>query len=175
MLTYTISSGLQQLLRNAGKPIVNQGLLKSIAEALRKDIAYTFDQQADPVTGQKWQSWHPLTVQSRRPGKILQESGALRRSLLTSAPQYTIDSVTIASNVRYAKVHQEGMRIQGPVLIPRNVRARDAMRSGNLLAGQYIVAKNGVTIPQRRFLGFGTRSTNAVVFAISDYYAGVFK
>ena len=148
-------------------------LLRTIGLAMQEDAKVTFDKEEDPVTGEPWKRWSPLTVQSRAPGKKLVESGRLKRTVTQNQPRYTDNSVTIGTQVPYAKTHQYGATFKN-VLIPLNPQARAASRKGRYPKGQFIFARQ-VVIPARRFLGFGSRTTAAVLDAAQNFLNEKFK
>ncbi|MFL3315163.1 phage virion morphogenesis protein, partial [Enterobacter asburiae] len=58
-----------------------------------------------------WMGWSPAYARQRRGGKILQKSGRLAASIT----QYsTNDDATVGTNVKYARIHQEGGEISIP-------------------------------------------------------------
>lgn len=82
--------------------------------------ANAFRTQSDPATGRAWKPTGGLALLSRAGSgggaKTLRDTGRLQQSL-AAAPRVTRDTVSIGSNVRYARIHQEGGTIR-----PRNAK-----------------------------------------------------
>ncbi|WP_251271528.1 phage virion morphogenesis protein, partial [Enterobacter hormaechei] len=82
-------------------------LMREMAAAMGDAVEENFAQQGRPA----WMGWSPAYARHRRGGKILQKSGRLAASIT----QYsTNDEATVGTNVKYARIHQEGGEISIP-------------------------------------------------------------
>lgn len=131
------------------------GALQSIGRRLVKVTRDRFGSQTDP-DGKPWTPLSALTVAlrggSRRP--ILTRSGRLQGSVIyqVSEPRLELGSNTIDANV-----HQYGAVI-------RPVKADDGKAEGFLRHRQ-------VTIPARRFIGWGGKDQAAAKAGLEDWLA----
>lgn len=81
--------------------------MREMAAAMGDAVEENFAQQGRPA----WMGWSPAYARQRRGGKILQKSGRLAASIT----QYsTNDEATVGTNVKYARIHQEGGEISIP-------------------------------------------------------------
>ena len=109
----------------------------------------------------KWKARNPKAKRNKR-RKILTNTGALKRSIRIT--QKTANSVTIGTNLPYAKVHNEGFRgVQ--YVKPHKRTATIKMKWKNSYTGRNITLKDKgkrhnvraysrkLTIPQRQFIG----------------------
>jgi phage virion morphogenesis protein len=170
---FKVSGGVKNTLSSLSLNSSKRPLLRTIGLAMQEDAKETFEKEQDPVTGEAWKGLHPLTLASKSGGSKLVESGRLKRTVTQNQPRYTDNSVTIGTEVPYAKTHQFGATFRD-VLIPKTPQARKSSRRGVYLKGGYIFARQ-VTVPMRRFLGFGTRTTKAVLDAAQSFLDGKFK
>lgn len=84
------------------------GPLRQSAQALRRLVYDTFQDQSDPW-GRRWQAWAPATRQDRTrrqsSGAILRDTGALYRSINATADD---GGVSVDATSEYASYHQFG-------------------------------------------------------------------
>ncbi|EHU2143655.1 phage virion morphogenesis protein [Acinetobacter baumannii] len=97
---------VQKLQTVAEKLARPEELGHSIANSFLTIVEDNFDFEGRP----SWAGLSPLTLARRKPGKILYQSGQLRRSIVT---QVKPDSVTIGSNDPKAPTHHYGVKQGG--------------------------------------------------------------
>ncbi|WP_314140422.1 phage virion morphogenesis protein [Buttiauxella noackiae] len=79
-------------------------ILREMAAAMADAVEENFARQGRP----SWMGWSPAYARKRSGGKILQKSGRLAASIT----QYsTNDEAVVGTNVKYARIHQEGGEI----------------------------------------------------------------
>ncbi|AFH47806.1 Mu-like prophage protein GPG [Ignavibacterium album JCM 16511] len=84
-------------------------LMVSIAETMRVAVLKNFETQGNRI-GKPWQRLSPVTIKQREkkgywPGKILQRTGQLKRSILSS---YGDDYAQVSTNLIYAAIQNYG-------------------------------------------------------------------
>lgn len=94
----------------------------------------------------------------RRGGQPLRDTGRLSSSLtstISDTPRGV--TLTLVSPLPYAQAHQEGFETSGPNFIPLTQKAKRRHRKGadpaeeGLVRGvDYVMAWNGVSVPQRK-------------------------
>lgn len=121
------------------------GVLASAAED-------AFDDEADPVTGAKWQPLAASTAAARaakgHAGKLLQLTGSLASSLESD---FGRTYAVVGTNKEYAAAHQFGATTKPHVIRARNGKALNIPGVGF----RRVVHHPGSTIPARPFLGIG--------------------
>lgn len=80
-------------------------MMTAIAGTMLDAVETNFEQEGRP----KWMGWSPAYAKKRGPGKILQKSGRLAASIRAATSN---DEATVGSNVRYARIHNEGGEIK---------------------------------------------------------------
>ncbi|WP_251271469.1 phage virion morphogenesis protein, partial [Enterobacter hormaechei] len=110
-MSYAIRYDIGDFERSLGeliKKLENRApLMREMAAAMGDAVEENFAQQGRPA----WMGWSPVYARQRRGGKILQKSGRLAASIT----QYsTNDDATVGTNVKYARIHQEGGEISIP-------------------------------------------------------------
>jgi len=110
-MSYAIRYDIGDFERSLGeliKKLENRApLMREVAAAMGDAVEENFAQQGRPA----WMGWSPAYARQRRGGKILQKSGRLAASIT----QYsTNDEATVGTNVKYARIHQEGGEISIP-------------------------------------------------------------
>lgn len=121
----------------SGRGAKKKRALTLIGVEMQRAAQSTFRQQRDPETGARWKPIAPITLRSRPGGggngKALVDTGALLRDLVSTPPQQDADSVSIGTNLVYARLHQHG-----GVVRPRRAKfltiplTREAGRSKSL-------------------------------------------
>ena len=167
MLTATIKG--EQVNRAFGKlsAISFRPVLARFGEYVKSAmIAKAFNDEADPVTGTKWQKTSAFTL-SLRPGggtdgKTLRDTGRLFQAYMAIKPKVGDFAVELSqSGVKYAAIHQYGgtIRAKNPkgLAIPLNRAGKRQLQSGSKVKGAKIGFKNSVVIPARPFLGFSEK------------------
>ena len=87
-----------------------QPIMLEISETLRVAILRNFENEKDAATGKPWQRLAHRTIKQRTkaghwPGKILQRTGLLKRSIISSAGT---DFAQVSTNMVYAAIHNFG-------------------------------------------------------------------
>lgn len=80
-------------------------LMTALAGTMLDAVEENFQQEGRP----KWLGWSPAYAKKRGSGKILQKTGRLAASIRAAI---TNDDATVGSNVRYARIHNEGGEIK---------------------------------------------------------------
>lgn len=80
-------------------------LMTALAGSMLDAVEENFQQQGRP----KWMGWSPAYAKRRGSGQILQKSGRLAASIRAAI---TNDDATVGTNVRYARIHNEGGEIK---------------------------------------------------------------
>lgn len=80
-------------------------LMTALAGTMLDAVEENFQQEGRP----KWLGWSPAYAKKRAGGKILQKTGRLAASIRAAI---TNDAATVGSNVRYARIHNEGGEIK---------------------------------------------------------------
>lgn len=116
-MSYTITYDIGDFERSLGELINRfehrEPLMREMAAAMGDAVEENFARQGRP----DWLGWSPAYARTRKGGKILQRSGRLAKSIT----QYsTSDEATVGTNVKYARIHQEGGEIS---IAPRSQRA----------------------------------------------------
>lgn len=108
-MSYAIQYDIGDFERSLGELIKKlehrEPLMREMAAAMGDAVEENFAQQGRPA----WMGWKSNAYWAkRRGGKILQKSGRLAASIT----QYsTNDEATVGTNVKYARIHQEGGEI----------------------------------------------------------------
>jgi phage virion morphogenesis protein len=76
-------------------------LMTALAGTMQDAVEENFQQEGRP----KWLGWSPAYAKKRVGGKILQKTGRLAASIRAAI---TNDEATVGTNVRYARIHNEG-------------------------------------------------------------------
>lgn len=79
-------------------------LMTALAGTMQDAVEENFQQQGRP----KWAGWSPAYERQRGPGEILKKKGRLAASIRAAV---TNDEATVGTNVRYARIHNEGGEI----------------------------------------------------------------
>jgi phage gpG-like protein len=132
---------LIEALKKASGPDL-QRIAHAAGLALKKVTAEAFEDEADPATGAKWKA----RKDKRITRKLLVQRGTLRRSITFNA--FPEGSVTIGSNLVYARIHQEGGTTKAHDITARNGKALKFL-------GIYRkhIRHPGSEIPPRPYLG----------------------
>lgn len=108
-------------------------VLTMLGEDLKLFVKESIEQQKDLATGEKWKKRRPISAMSRAGGaggKTLFDNGHLLRSFAAAQPTITDTTVSIGSNLPYARIHQVGGVIKakgsGVLMIPMSYEAKKA-------------------------------------------------
>lgn len=87
----------------------NSTLMLSVAEAMRVAVLKNFETEGSRI-GKPWQRLSHKTIEQRKkkgywPGKILQRTGQLKRSIISS---YSDNFAQVSTNLIYAAIHNYG-------------------------------------------------------------------
>ncbi|EOC9365103.1 phage virion morphogenesis protein [Enterobacter asburiae] len=91
-------AGLLKLIRSTKQ---RHDLMTALAGTMLDAVEENFQQQGRP----KWLGWSPAYAKKRGSGQILQKTGRLAASIRAAI---TNDDATVGTNVRYARIHNEG-------------------------------------------------------------------
>lgn len=136
-------------------------------------------------SGQPGEPWKPLWADNvdghyRQGGKPLQDTGELAASF--QRPEVSIQgnvlTVTMVSSVDYARWHQDGFSTDGPNYIPltikgktQHVKGADPKTEGLVEGEDYIMAWNGVDVPQRKMVDYqNLTNKNRILNVIRQFY-----
>lgn len=127
-------------------------IMRRCADVLAGAAEDAFDDEADPVTGARWQPLAASTAVARtaagHAGKILQLTGSLASSL---ERDFGRNYAVVGTNKEYAAAHQFGATTKPHVIRARNGKALKIPGVGFRRS----VNHPGSTIPARPFLGIG--------------------
>ena len=129
-------------------------LMRDIGEGIRATTQERFHTATDPE-GQPWKPWSPAYAAVTKSSGLLRDKG-MRGGLMGSITyEAEARSVRVGSNKVYAGVQQFGATIR-----PVNARAL------RFHLGERVVFAKKVTIPARRYLGFGAAEREVVGDAV---------
>ena len=96
------NAGLLKLIRSTKQ---RHDLMTALAGTMLDAVEENFQQEGRP----KWLGWSRAYAKKREGGKILQKTGRLAASIRAAI---TNDDATVGTNVRYARIHNEGGEIK---------------------------------------------------------------
>lgn len=164
------------LTRIVNSPKNKRTLLKRIGVAMQRDQLHIFRSERDPTTGSPWKdSGSENVLQGRSvPG--------LLGSLVNSRPSIDSNSVSIGSNLPYARIHQYGGVIEPKnaryLTVPLTKKARQSRSLRHFMARNknvfwrvvksngsvaYIPVTYGSSRGTRRTGGSGSRTTHVAI------------
>lgn len=132
--------------------------LKQIGEVMVTSVQKNFASEGRP---ERWASLSLMTLAMRRNKnkssvKILQDTGMLKNSI-TYALRNDDTELAIGTNVVYAKIHQEGGKINIPArtIVPKKAKVLRFTINGKVVFAKSVHQKARTAIvPQRKFLMF---------------------
>lgn len=130
-------------------------LMRSIAGIMADATEENFAQEGRP----KWLGIQPNP--RRAGGKILQDSGRLAASIVSSSDN---DGAVVGTNVKYAAIHQFGGQTRAHLIKPRN---KKALAFGGKVMKQ--VNHPGSNIPARPFLLLTDDDVAEVEMTVENY------
>ena len=142
----SVSTSFKEKLRSINK----EEMFEEVAFYMENEMRKRFDTETD----YEGNAWEKLKL---RKGKILSDTGALKGSL--GIAKIEGNSVSVFSNLIYAKVHDEG-----GVIKAKNVKAL------HWKIGKDKYFAKSVTIPKRQFSGVSDKNRQDLVKIINDYF-----
>jgi len=132
-----------ELLKN--KLSSNRELMLSIAETMRVAVLKNFETEGARL-GIKWQKLASSTIKQRLskgywPGKILQRTGQLKKSIISNADN---NSAIVSTNLIYAAIHQYGGWIHKSSLktyLRKKREGKEVRKLNNKMSSFYIPAR----------------------------------
>jgi phage gpG-like protein len=126
------STGPKNYLGSVRKHLADRrSLLRAVGASMQANVADTFEAQRDPMTGAPWRKTSKFTLGMRPGGGVggqtLRDNSALLNSIVNATPTVTGETVTIGSNLPYARIHDEGGTIKASkrfLAIPNNRKAK---------------------------------------------------
>ncbi|WP_406833574.1 phage virion morphogenesis protein [Morganella morganii] len=146
-------------------------LMRRLAGMMADAVEENFAQEGRP----KWMGWSPSTARRRRGGRILQLSGRLAGSIGSYSDN---DSAVVGTNVKYARIHQEGGEIDIPA---RSQRAYYRMGKDGTVGNRFVRKSRSnysewhtlpaykIKMPARPFLQLDDWEQYRMVLTIEDY------
>ena len=136
-----------EIIESLKKQLSNKrGLMLSVAETMRVSVLKNFETEGTRL-GKKWQKLAQSTIKERQkkgywPGKILQKTGNLMDSIISSANE---NSASVSTNLVYAAIHQYGGYIHRTSLktyLRKKREGKDGKKPGsNKMSSFYIPAR----------------------------------
>lgn len=117
---------------------------------------------------ERFEAWKPRKGRpDRRRRALLVQSGRLRRSIRVIRSSF--DSVTVGTDVPYARTHNEGARIAGVQSVRAHARRAHRRRGRTVRAHEVAAHTRNVsfTIPQRQFMGPSKVLTKRIVMNLN--------
>jgi|3_EtaG_2_1085321.scaffolds.fasta_scaffold38935_3 phage virion morphogenesis protein len=116
-------------------------LTGKVAIVMHKDVMDHFKRETGPDI--RWQALRLSTVKRRRKGsqEILQDTGRLRASIMLKNTKTT---ASVFTNLKYAKIHNEGGRTPHGVKIPQRKFlwiSKDAMKLIGKMVGKFHIGE----------------------------------
>ncbi len=142
-------------------------LMRRLAGMMADAVEENFAQEGRP----KWMGWSPSTAR----GRILQLSGRLAGSIGSYSDN---DSAVVGTNVKYARIHQEGGEIDIPA---RSQRAYYRMGKDGTVGNRFVRKSRSnysewhtlpaykIKMPARPFLQLDDWEQYRMVLTIEDY------
>lgn len=127
----------------------NKTLMAQIAETIRVSVLKNIETEGQRL-GKRWQKLSPKTVEQRKkkgywPGKILQRTGQLKRSILSS---YGENYAQVSTNLIYAAIHNYGGIIHRTSLKTFMRKKREGKEAKQTKTNKM----SSIRIPARRFM-----------------------
>lgn len=166
------TDGFEAALDKLVKGLENrEPLMRRLAGMMADAVEENFAQEGRP----KWMGWSPSTARRRRGGRILQLSGRLAGSIGSYSDN---DSAVVGTNVKYARIHQEGGEIDIPA---RSQRAYYRMGKDGTVGNRFVRKSRSnysewhtlpaykIKMPARPFLQLDDWEQYRMVLTIEDY------
>ena len=166
------TDAFEAALKKLAEGLVNrEPLMRRIAGVMADAVEENFAQEGRP----KWMGWSPSTERRRRGGRILQLSGRLAGSIGSYSDN---DSAVVGTNVKYARIHQEGGDINMPARSQQayyrqgkngTVGNRFVRKSRSNYSEQHSVGAHKIKIPARPFLMLSDSDEREIEVTIERY------
>lgn len=149
-----------------------EALMREMAAAMGDAVEENFRSEGRPA----WAGWSPRYAKTRQGGKILQKSGRLATSINQHSDN---DSATVGTNVKYARIHQEGgtinQRARKQTVHFRqdkhgNVGKQFVKKSRSNFAQTVAVAAYKIKMPARPFLHLTEQDVEGMEETGSNYF-----
>lgn len=132
--------------------------MRQAAVAIRADTLLNFQHSSDP-DGNPWLPLKRARANSKGNDKPLLDHGILRAASTSPGPHHqetlTATSLTITNNLDYAAIHNFGGVIHKPTRSRKKPWVFTAPDGRTIFTRK--IKAHDITIPQRRFMGFGPR------------------
>lgn len=153
-------------------------LMREIAAAMAEAVEDNFNSEGRPA----WAGWSPAYAKRRAGGKILQRSGRLASSIVQLSDN---DSASVGTNVKYARIHQEGGEItrkarQQTLHFRQNAKTgqvgqRFVKKSKSNFAQTVSVGAYRMTMPARPFLSLTDQDLDQIEETVSAYFSQIIE
>ncbi|CDL80195.1 phage virion morphogenesis protein [Xenorhabdus cabanillasii] len=146
-------------------------MMRQIAGIMADAVEENFKQQGRPA----WLGWRPATAKKRAGGKILQHTGRLASSIQQFSDN---DEALVGTNVKYARIHQEGGTINMPA---RRQNAYYRMRKDGTVGHRFVQKSKSnyserntipaykIQMPARPFLTLTDSDTEQIQHILERY------
>lgn len=144
---------VESVINNLLDSSLRKRLLKEVGSVMVNDAKLNFRAKKSP----DGEAWTP----SKRGGQTLSDTGVLKNSISYEA---TDEEVYIGTNVRYARIHNEGGVIKG--------------KNGGFLKfkiGDKFIQKRKVEMPKREFLGVHSKQVKKINQAASRWIKSIIE
>lgn len=174
-MSYTITYDTGDFEKSLGK-LINElenrePIMRELAAAMADAVEENFAREGRP----EWMGWSPLYARKRHGGKILQKSGRLAKSIT----QYsTNDEAVVGTNVKYARIHQEGGEIN---IAARSQQAYYRQHKNGSVGNRFVkksrsnfsqwntIGEYKITMPARPFLHLTEDDISGMETTIETY------
>ncbi|MGL5799269.1 MAG: phage virion morphogenesis protein [Plesiomonas sp.] len=153
-------------------------LMREIAATMAEAVEDNFNSEGRPA----WAGWSPAYAKRRAGGKILQRSGRLASSIVQLSDN---DSASVGTNVKYARIHQEGGEItrkarRQTLHFKQNTKTgqvgqRFVKKSKSNFAQTVSVGVYRMTMPARPFLSLTDQDIDQLEETVSAYFSRIFE
>ncbi|WP_066667353.1 MULTISPECIES: phage virion morphogenesis protein [unclassified Sphingomonas] len=152
------AEGQQDVERKLGQLLIRYGDLTPLMQRIGVHLETTTIERFDLERAPDGARWLPSLRAKQTGGKTLTDTARLKQSIRFIA---SADRVEIGSNVRYARVHQEGATI----------RAKGGRLRFRLPGGLGFRSPEQVVIPARPFLGLSAENREEIPALADDFVA----
>lgn len=175
-MSYTITYDVGDFEKSLGK-LINElenrePIMRELAAAMADAVEENFARQGRP----EWMGWSRRYARQRHGGKILQKSGRLAKSIT----QYsTNDEAVVGTNVKYARIHQEGGEIN---IAARSQQAYYRQHKNGSVGNRFVrksrsnfsqwntIGEYKITMPARPFLHLTEDDISGMEATIESYF-----
>lgn len=155
----------------------NLKTMKNVTSAIAVDMVSTIDENFEKQkapTGEDWAEWSENTKANKRlenksNGKILQDTGALKRSFRST---FSNKHARVYTNSVYAKTHNFGAKIKIKPITRKNPEDTKPYLKFNTAKGVVRKKKTTVKIPARPFMGISDEKEREYIEMIVKHING---